>query len=384
MPGKSVLVECWPRGFKGSIPAVWSIPSHMVENGRQAARMCPECGRRRPVNASVCPHCGALVEATPARTPRLAWPSQERRSPTPVPVSTDQAAEDRAASGVVAPSATGKRDGEPASDDEQEAAAAVASPAVGETVQPARRLPDEAGSDDDAADVAEGDGGDELFATLEPAEPTPRPGRRRARLVEEPVGSRSLRQMLDDRDAESPPARPGSPRPAEPARPGTRETRETRPGPPDRPARPDRDEPGERGRDFFSPDQDPWEPPPSRWRVMLNRLKQVDGLALLRRLVALAGLVVILIALAYAMLPYRVARTDCSPAIVQVFDRKRVTASGAPVTTPTTVTQGTIPPPPPPGIVKPCTRKAQHRLYYAVPIVVLTLIGSSAAQRILS
>jgi hypothetical protein len=138
-------------------------------------------------------------------------------------------------------------------------------------------------------------------------------------------------------------------------------------------------------------ERDPFDPPPSRWRALLARLKQVNGLALLRRLVALGALAIILIALAYAIFPFKAGATDCSPALIQVFDRQRLTPPtapgqppGPPITTPTTTAPGTAPVATPKGVIKPCTKKAQHRLYYAVPIILLALIGSAGVQRILS
>jgi hypothetical protein len=132
---------------------------------------------------------------------------------------------------------------------------------------------------------------------------------------------------------------------------------------------------------FF--DADPFEVPTSRWRTLLdhmtNRLQQVSGLGALRRLVALVALVIVLIAAAYAVLPFKTgagsgaAKVNCGPAVVEVFNRKRVPpAPAAAVVTPVK------------GVLKPCTHQAQRRLGYAVPIIVLTLIGSAVAQRILS
>jgi hypothetical protein len=123
----------------------------------------------------------------------------------------------------------------------------------------------------------------------------------------------------------------------------------------------------------------------------VERLKQLHGLALLRRLAALAALVIILITLAYALFPFKTGTSDCSPALVQVFDRQRLTPPaapgqppGPPITSPTTAAAGATPAPIPTGVLKPCTKKAQYRLYYAVPIVILALIGSAGVQRILS
>ena len=128
---------------------------------------------------------------------------------------------------------------------------------------------------------------------------------------------------------------------------------------------------------FF--DADPFQAPPSRLRTLLDhmvhRIQQASGLGALRRLVALVALVIVLIAAAYAVLPFKTgtARLNCGPAVVEVFDRKRVPPAPAPaVVTPTK------------DVLKPCTHQAQRRLGYAVPIIVLTLIGSIVAQRILS
>jgi hypothetical protein len=181
--------------------------------------------------------------------------------------------------------------------------------------------------------------------------------------------------------------------PPDPPRTGsTRPTQPVRPGGQDRdPASKAAPAGGSSHPDFFSSERDHFEPPPSRWRTILERLKRLDTLAFLRRLAALAALVIILIALAYAMFPFKAGASDCSPAIIQVFDRQRLTPPaapgqppGPPITTPTTTAPGATPAPTPKGVVKPCTKKAQHRLYYAVPIIVLALIGSAGVQRILS
>jgi hypothetical protein len=155
----------------------------------------------------------------------------------------------------------------------------------------------------------------------------------------------------------------------------------------------------DRSDDFFAAndehrgggDGDPFEPPPSKWRALWARVKQLNGLAFLRRLAALAGLVIILITLAYAMFPFKAGTSDCSPTLIQVFDRQRLTPPaapgkppGPPITTPTTTAPGQTAAPAPKGVLKPCTTKAQHRLYYAVPIILLTLIGSAGVQRILA
>jgi hypothetical protein len=151
----------------------------------------------------------------------------------------------------------------------------------------------------------------------------------------------------------------------------------------------------DRSDDFFASkgDQqdDPFEPPPSKWRALMARVRQVNGLAFLRRVAALAALVIILITLAYAMFPFKAGTTDCSPALLQVFDRHRLTPPaapgqppGPPLTTPTTTAPGQTAAPAAKGVLKPCTKKAEHRLYYAVPIILLALIGSAGVQRILT
>ena len=114
----------------------------------------------------------------------------------------------------------------------------------------------------------------------------------------------------------------------------------------------------------------------------------------------MAGLVVILFALAYAMLPFKAAvastptskvRLSCSPAVVQVFDRQRLTPPavpggppGPPITAAPAPAAGAAPAPTPKGVLKPCTEGAKHRLYYAGPIIILALIASSGARRILT
>jgi hypothetical protein len=131
--------------------------------------------------------------------------------------------------------------------------------------------------------------------------------------------------------------------------------------------------------DFFT--SHPFDPPPSRWRSLLDhateRIQHTSMLAVLQRVVAFAALIVILIAVAYAVLPFktgtRPTRVDCGPAIVSVFDRARVPPAPAPaVVTPAK------------PVLKPCTHQAQRRLAVAVPIIVLSLIGAAGARRILS
>ncbi len=115
-------------------------------------------------------------------------------------------------------------------------------------------------------------------------------------------------------------------------------------------------------------------PKPSGLRVALRRIGSINGLGALRRLIGLAALVVILFALAYALLPFKKAGASCSPAVVQVFDRQRSVPAAA-VGATHVATKGPL---------KQCTVGAQHRLYDAGPIVLIALIGSVGARRILS
>lgn len=130
---------------------------------------------------------------------------------------------------------------------------------------------------------------------------------------------------------------------------------------------------------------------PSVFRTAWARIRGLDALGALRRLIALAALVVILLALAYALLPFKTARASCSPAVVQVFDRQRLTPPtvpggppGPPITAPATPPAGATSVATPSGVLKPCTQAAKRRLYYAGPIVLLALIASFGARRILS
>ena len=143
------------------------------------------------------------------------------------------------------------------------------------------------------------------------------------------------------------------------------------------------------------PPEPNFESPPSRWRSMLGRLKHLNALGALRRLVSLAALVVILVAVAYAILPFNIGkgptRANCSPAIVQVFDRQRLTPPatpggqpGPPITSAPPPAPGQTATPAIKGVLKPCTKQAQRRLYYAGPIVILALIASAGARNILS
>jgi hypothetical protein len=115
-----------------------------------------------------------------------------------------------------------------------------------------------------------------------------------------------------------------------------------------------------------------------------------------QRAISVVGLVVILVALVYALLPFKVQvvappapKEECRPAAVQVFDRKELLpppAPGQPPGPPITQDPNALPSDPQPdiqGVPKPCTAEAEDRLYWTVPVIVIALIGMSLARRFL-
>ncbi|MGH9307309.1 MAG: hypothetical protein ACRD0I_10585 [Acidimicrobiales bacterium] len=113
-------------------------------------------------------------------------------------------------------------------------------------------------------------------------------------------------------------------------------------------------------------------PRTSRWERFRARLRQPGGLwTALERLVELAALVVGLVAVAYVIFPFSTQATfvapaqSCSPAVVQVFHRGPVQATTNKHLTP------------------PCTQSADHRLYEAVPAIVIDLIALAGLKKIL-
>jgi hypothetical protein len=127
-----------------------------------------------------------------------------------------------------------------------------------------------------------------------------------------------------------------------------------------------------------------------------RRIRHVSPARVVQRVIEVIGLVLILGALIYAAFPFKVQeaappapKKECRPALVQVFDRQKLTPPaapglppGPPVVKPPRLRPEDPEPVAPPGVVKPCTAEARDRLYWAVPIVVVALVGTALARRI--
>ena len=126
-----------------------------------------------------------------------------------------------------------------------------------------------------------------------------------------------------------------------------------------------------------------------------RRRRRFSAAGIIQRVIEVIGLVVLLGALIYALFPFKVQeaaapspKKDCRPALIQVFDREKLTPPpapglppGPPVTKPP-VPPGAPPPPSPPGVKKPCTAEAEDRLYGAIPVAIVALVGTALARRI--